>query len=307
MTAPSAPASRPSGTARAWASALALALLGASPVGAEIVPADLDRGVRLVAEIRRTIDRSGLPVTDSWRELSYRGRPSLECKGKVAGVGGAPRIQDFAVYDLRSRRLVVYIHFPNASRRQAGEAILPMSDASTKADAWVRAAAPERSLALESIQRYRVTGEENVYYETRYAPQADEIRTLRAPVRLLLDAMTAELYRFDVDPDWIDPLPVPKSRITRQAAERIATVSLKGSDLTAALGPGVRFEQVVGADLYFVRPNEWLGGGTDDAAARPRVSWIVAFTVAGTQQAGPHSLFVDAASGRVIGGMPGSP
>jgi hypothetical protein len=307
MTAPPAVPARAPRPARTCTVLLALFLFAAPPLRAEIVPADLERGARLVQEVRQSLGSAGTPLEDSWRELSYRGRPSLECKGRVAGPAPLRRVQDFAVYDIASRRLVVYISFPNASHRQAGEAILPISDASTKADARLRAVVPDKTLALESIQRYRVSGEENVYYEVRYAPPADEIRSLRSPARLLLDAMTGELYRFDVDPDWIDTLPLPKNRITRQAAERIAAVALKGRDLAAAFGAGARLGEVVGADLFFVRPNDWLGSAPAERAARPRAGWVVGFTVTGTPAAGPHSLFVDAGSGRVIGGMPGSP
>ena len=40
---------------------------------------------------------------------------------------------------------------------------------------------------------------------------------------------------------------------------------------------------------------------------RARVAWVVPFRVDGGAAAGLHSLFVDAATGRVLGGLSGQP
>ena len=116
----------------------------------------------------------------------------------------------------------------------------------------------------------------------------------------------------DIDPDWLDPADPPRVRISRKAAERIATVVLRRRDLAPAFGPGAVFGKVAAAEMFTVHPNDGLGLSAGDAEARARVAWVVPFRVDGGAAAGLHSLFVDAATGRILGGpvrsdRPGNP
>jgi len=203
-------------------------------------------------------------------------------------------------------RIVSYTCFANASTRKSGEAIVSLAEASSRGDRLVRLLLPRSDLALESIQRHRESGAESIYYEARYASGSGEIPFLEAPVRLLLNASTGELFRFDVDADWLDPAGPPRVAISRKSAERIATVVLRGRDFAPAFGPGAVFEKVAAAEMFTVHPNDWLGFFTESGEARARVAWVVPFRVGGAA-AGLHRLFVDAATGRVIGGLPDQP
>ena len=80
---------------------------------------------------------------------------------------------------------------------------------------------------------------------------------------------------------------------------------LRGRDLAPAFGPGAVFGKVAAAEMFTVHPNDWLGFFTENAEARARVAWVVPFRVDGGAAAGPHSLFVDAATGRILGGRSG--
>ena len=203
-------------------------------------------------------------------------------------------------------RIVSYTCFANASTRKSGEAIVSLAEASSRGDRLVRLLLPRSDLALESIQRHRESGAESIYYEARYASGSGEIPFLEAPVRLLLNASTGELFRFDVDADWLDPAGPPRVAISRKSAERIATVVLRGRDFAPAFGPGAVFAKVAAAEMFTVHPNDWLGFFTESGEARARVAWVVPFRVGGAA-AGLHRLFVDAATGRVIGGLPDQP
>ena len=162
---------------------------------------------------------------------------------------------------------------------------------------------PGAELALAGIERYRVSGQEGVYYEAAFAAPADEILFLQPPVRLLLDASSGNLFRFDADPEWFTPPKFPAAHLSRKAAERVAAAALAARDLAAALGAGARFGKVVAAELFVVRPNGWLAIPGGQAAAQARVAWVVTFSLAGDATGAAHRLFVDAASGRILGGL----
>lgn len=267
--------------------------------GEPIPPSSLQEFSRL----RRSAGVAAEPVDVAARRLAYRGRPALEIVGRDRGGEAAGTLRDFAFFDLAAGRVVSYVSLANASTRRAGEAIISLSEISTHADRAAREIFPGANLALESIRRYRASGQESIYYEARYAPPPAEIPFLGPPIRLLLNASTGKLFRVDVDPEWLDPPPPPRSRISRQAAERIAAVSLRARDLATTFGAGAVLGKIGPAELFTVRPNDWLGYSADDPDARSRLAWVVPFRLAGGDAPGPHSLFVDAATGRVLGGL----
>ncbi len=236
---------------------------------------------------------------------SSRGGRSLEIEGYERGGDAPGALRDRAVVDQAAGRIVSYVCFANASARTSGEAILSLAAVSSRADNLVRALLPGSNLGLESVERYRAGGTESIYYEARYASTAGESPFLEPPVRLLLNASTGGFFRLDVDPDWFAPPEPPRVRITRKAAERVASIVLRGRDLAPAFGTGAVFGKVAAAELFTVHPNGSYGFIPDDAQARARVAWVVPFRVDGGDAAGLHSLFVDAATGRILGGVLG--
>ena len=146
---------------------------------------------------------------------------------------------------------------------------------------------------------------EHLYYEVRYTAAGGEFPFLEPPVRLLLNATTGRLFRFEIDPDWSIPRSRRALRISRKAAERIAGVVLRNHDLAPVFGPGAALGSIAPAELYTVRANDQLGFSREIAEARARVAWVVPFRVAGAAGAGSHAIFVDAATGLVLGGLVG--
>lgn len=294
--------------ARRGARALAAAALLLLPNPAAAAPPTADAhaaALRSVAALRAVVDPAAAPVSDSVKELVFRGRPSLEIKGRQLAAEAPGPVRDFSVWDLGTARIAVFVYFPHASARQAGEPIISLSEISTRADAHLGALLPRSGLVLEGIQRFRASGQESVYYEARYAPPGGDIPFLEPPVRLLLDASTGEVFRFDLDPEWLSPPAPPTARISRQAAERIAAVALSSRDLAPFFGEGARPGKVAAAELFYVRPNDWLGFHEPAVQPGTRVAWVVPFVMEGEASRGTHSLYVDAATGHVLGGAPG--
>ena len=257
---------------------------------------------RALGEMRRLADCLAAPTDDLVRELVFHGRPSIEIRGRERGGPASGTVRDLAVVDQAAGRVLSYVCIANASTRASGEAIVSLAVASSRCDKLARAMFPGSKLELESIERRRTGGPESVYYEARYASVSGEFPFLEPPVRLLLNATTGSLFRLELDPDWLEPSDPPRVRISRKAAERIATVVLRGRDLAPAFGAGSVFGKVAGAELFTVRPNENLGVFAGNAEARARVAWVVPFRVDGGDAPGLHSLFVDAATGRILGG-----
>jgi hypothetical protein len=253
-----------------------------------------------IAGVRRLAGCAASPTDDSGRELSFRGRPAIEVTGRA---GGVETIVDTAVFDVAARRIVAYTCLANASARRAGEAIVSMSEISSRADKLALAIVPGANLALESIRRRREGDQERVYYEARYAPPPGSFPFFEPPVRLLLNASTGSLFSFDIDPDWLDPAAPARNLISKKGAERIAAAVLRTHDLAPALGRGATVGKVAAADLFTVRPNGWMGFYPDDPESRARVAWVVLFWPDGGDAPGPHNLFVDAATGRILGGQ----
>ena len=255
--------------------------------------------------MRRVTDCLGAPTADSGMELAYRGRPSLEVKGRERGGDASGTVRDFAIVDPAAGRIVSYVCFTNASTRTSGEPIVSLAAVSSRGDTLVRALFPGSDLGLESVKRHRTGGTESIYYEVRYASPAGEFSFFEPPVQLLFNATDGKFFRLDIDPDWFTPPDPLRVRISRQAAERIATVVLQRRDLAPAFGPGAVFGKVAAAELFTVHPNENLGLFTGNAETRARVAWVVPFRIDGGTAAGLHSLFVDAATGRILGGALG--
>jgi hypothetical protein len=297
-------AARPAGAAIL---VVACALSCARPAGAADAEAgsDLSRALRAVAELRLRTDPAAATADDSWLALSWRGRASLEIKGRTAGAGVPVPLRDQAIFDLGTGRITTFVWFPNASTRKAGEPILSLSEISSRADAHVRLLFPRAALALESVERYRASGQESVYYEARFAAPLAEIPFLQPPVRLLLEASNGGFFRFDADPEWFAPPQVPAAHLSRKAAVRIAAAALGARELASGLGGGARPGTFGAAELFVVRPNDWLGQPGAEPAAQARVAWVVPFSLAGAPAVTAHRLFVDAATGRILGGIPG--
>jgi len=284
---------------------LAGSLVAAADQGATsgAVPA---AALRNLESVRRAAGCLGTPTDDISQESTVRGRSSLEIKGRERGGDSAGLMRDLAVFDLAAGRIVSYVCFANASTRRSGEAIVSLATISGLGEKVARAVFPGLNLELESARRHRANGTESVYYEARYTSVGGEFAFFEPPVRLLLNATTGSLFRLDVDPDWLVPIKPPQARISRKAAERIATVLLRGRDLAPAFGPGALFKSAGAAELFTVRGNDWLGFSAWDEAERARVAWVVPFQVEGAAAAGLHSLYVDAETGKVLGGLSGA-
>lgn len=283
--------------------ALALATaLPSPPASAAETPAQA--AATELGRMRAASRCDGVPTEDTAQPLEHRGRPASGITGRERGGSERGPIRDFSVFDAGAGRVVSYVCFANASARRAGEAIVSLAEISTAADARVQAMLPGSPLALESIQRYRTSGEHSVYYEARYASTRDEVPFLEPPVRLLLNASTGELFRLDVDPDWLEPGPAPRLLISRKSAERIAAVVLGETVPAGAYGAGALLGKVGPAEMFMVRANAAPGAGAPALDERARPAWVVPFTLEGAGDAA-HALFVDAATGRVLGGSTG--
>jgi hypothetical protein len=156
-------------------------------------------------------------------------------------------------------------------------------------------------LELESIERRR--DGERIYYEAGYTTAPGAIPLLEAPVRLSLNATTGSFFRLDIEPEWLDPAPAPRLTISRKAAEKIAAVVLGGQDAGQLFGRGAKLGNVAKAELFTVRPNGWLGLFVEPEHARARIAFVVPFSVLGGDAPGLHRLFIDAATGRILGGL----
>lgn len=296
---------------RRWKGLLAgmIAAAAIHPTAGAAVPAEEEYGPAAVGEVNRV--RGGLQVnSQGMKDVSrYRtsyGRPVMEVEGWERTAEGNLWPIDQATFDIRSGLLSKYVNFSHASRRKAGEAILPMGSLSNRGDAYLRLFYPGSDLALEGIERYRVSGKESVYYELRYSSRPQDVLSFHPLVRMLLDASTGRLYRFELAADYLGVGSLPKAVISGAAAARIAGLYLQTQDLESALGRDASVSSVLAADLYFVRPNSWLGGEVP-AGGVARPAWVVPFLSAGASEENPHLLFVDAVTGKAIGGAASAP
>jgi len=282
-------------------------LLAGSPVaagersaGGKAPPA---AALRQLTEMRKRVGCTTAPIADFWQDLTYRGRPAVEIWGRDSADPGGGKVYDFTVFDRAAGRIVAYVCHANVSKRQAGETIMSLGEISSIAERLARQITPGFEPALESILRFRASGGESVYYEARYALLQTEFPFFDPPVRLLFNASTGSLFRLGIDADCLDPEAPPRATISHKEAEKIAASALRASDLESVLGKGTTVRTIAAGEMYRVRPNGWLGFYTGDPQARARVAWVVPFRTDGGDTPGTHSLFIDAATGRIIGGL----
>jgi hypothetical protein len=241
-------------------------------------------------------------LEDLGRSRFSVGRPGEEVEGwRWTAMEGRWPV-DQATFDTSSGLLSKYVDFTSSNRRSSGEAILSMSVVSNRADRYLSLFYPDRELSLESIDRYRVRGKDSVYYELRYNFHPQEILFFHPLARMLVNATTGRLYRFELAVDYLDARYPDRKMISAAAAEKIAGLTLRSVDLEAHLGGGGKVSAILSPDLYFVRPNSWLG-----ADLRPdgkaRAAWVVPFRTGEGDTGTAHLLFIDAASGRLLGGI----
>jgi hypothetical protein len=287
--------------------ALALFLPAVSPgIARAAGEDDLAAARREVVRVRTGLGLDSKEIVDDGRTRNSRGRPAAEIEGWRRTGGGGRWPVDQATYDIWSGRLSKYVNFDNASSRRRGEAILPMGAVSSRSDAYLAILYPGHGLFLDGIERYRVRGKESVYYELRYSHQPGEVLFFHPLVRMLVDASTGELYRFELAADYLDLGPVPSTIIGGAASAKLAALALVERSAVRQLGG----QQVVGelfpTDLYYVRPNDWLGG-IIPAGGRARLAWVVPFRTSRSREGTPHLIFIDALTGRILGGVEASP
>jgi len=278
-------------------------LLACSPGGARSAGEDdLAAAREEVTRVRVGLGFKSAEIEDDSRHRSSHGRPAAEIEGWRRTGGGGRWPVDQATYDVWSGLLSKYVNFDNASSRKRGESILPMGAVSAKADAYLAVLYPKHGLSLDGIERYRVRGKESVYYELRYAPQPQEILFFHPLVRMLVDASTGRLYRFELAADYLGLGAMKENIIGGAAAARIAGIVLGGKNVARHLDGGKVEGELFPTDLYYVRPNDWLGSSIP-AGGRARLGWVIPFRTARNREGTPHLLFVDAVTGKILGGV----
>lgn len=262
----------------------------------------VEAALREVARVRIGLGLDPGAIDDMSRRHVPHGRLSREVEGwRLAEDGGRWPV-DQATFDVWSGLLSKYVNFENSSRRRRGESILPMGSVSAKGDAYLALFYPNHGLSLEGIERYRVRGKESVYYELRYSLQPQEVLFFNPLARLLVNASTGSLYRFELAADYLGLGAFPDAIIGGTAAARIAQLALARKSVSRYL-EGMALEgELFPSDLYYVRPNSWLGGRVP-AGGRARAAWVVPFRTARNREGVPHLIFVDALNGKIIGGV----
>lgn len=287
--------------------ALALILAALSPGAARAAGADDLAAARgEVVRVRTALGLDPGKIVDDGKPRYSRGRPAVEIEGWRRTGGGGRWPVDQATYDVWIGGLSKYVNFDNASSRRRGEAILPMGAVSSKADAYLAILYPKHGLFLDGIERYRVSGKESVYYELRYSHQPGEVLFFHPMVRILVDASTGELYRFELAADYLDLGPVPVTIIGGAASAKLASLALVKRSAVRQLGGRQVVGELFPTDLYYVRPNDWLGA-VIPAGGKARLAWVVPFRTARSGQAAPHLIFVDALTGKTLGGVEARP
>jgi hypothetical protein len=274
----------------------------ASPVRADEASLPSAAALGEISRIRKGLGIDGSGLEDVGRRQVRIGRPGEEIEGWrwTATEGRWP--VDQATFDTWSGLLSKYVDFTSSNRRRSGEAILSMSAVSSKADRYLALFYPDRELSLESIDRYRVRGKESVYYELQYNFHPQEILFFHPLARMLVNATTGRLYRFELAVDYLDARYPSRKMISAAAAEKIAGLTLRLIDLKPHLGRREAVSGLLPADLYFVRPNNWLGADQQEGG-RARVAWVVPFRTGEVDQETVHLVFIDAATGKLLGGI----
>jgi hypothetical protein len=117
--------------------------------------------LRELAAQRRLTDCLAAPTDDSGLELAFRGRLSIEIKGRERGGDASGAVRDLAVFDPAAGRIVSYVCYANASTRASGEAIVSLAVVSSRADKLARALLPGSNLVPER-QRHWTGGREHL-------------------------------------------------------------------------------------------------------------------------------------------------
>lgn len=229
------------------------------------------------------------------------GRPVEEIEGWRPTENGDRWPVDQATFDTGSHIVVKYVIFNNYSRRKEGDPILPMSSVSMKADGYAALLYPDQDLSLEGIDRYGIRGKQSIYYELKYSSRAGGILYLHPLVRMLVNASTGKLYRSEMAVDLLDAQLPRSTMMSAQAAGRVAARFLRTHDLTPYLDNGSTLGSFSQADLFFVRPNSWLGAKARESG-KVVAAWVVPFW-GGNKDVDPHLLFVKADSGKIVGGI----
>jgi hypothetical protein len=266
---------------------------------------DLAAAAEEVVRVRTALGLDPGAIVDDTKARNSRGRPAAEVEGWRRTGGGRWPV-DQATYDIWSGRLSKYVNFDNASRRRKGESILPMGAVSSKADGYLAVLYPRHGLFLDGIERYRVRGKESVYYELRYSHPPGEILYFHPLVRMLVDASTGQLYRYELAVDYLDLGPVPTAIIGGAASAKLAGLALVAPAALRHLGGQQVLGELFPTDLYYVRPNDWLGAVLP-AGGRARLAWVVPFRTARNREGAPHVIFIDALTGKILGGVEGGP
>jgi hypothetical protein len=297
----------PPGAGRRFTAAAAAVLLVCAVGTLPAAQGDpVEAAVREVARIRTGFGIDPHEIDDVSRRHVPHGRLGTEVEGwRVAEDGGRWPV-DQATFDVTSGFLSKYVNFENSSRRRRGEPILPMSSVSTKGDAYLALFYPNHDLSLEGIERYRVRGKESVYYELRYSPQPQEVLLFHPLARLLVNASTGSLYRFELAADYLGLGAFPDAIIGGTAAARIAQLALARKSVARYLGGMAVEGELFPTDLYYVRANSWLGAMVP-AGGKARAAWVVPFRTARNREGTPHLIFVDALNGKILGGVEAAP
>ena len=165
-----------------------------------------------VSPLPRSADR------DSGREIDVARAAAIEIKGSGERRGGLAPPARSRRLRRDGRRIAAPISAsPTPARARAGESIISLSEASSRADRLARALLTGANLELESIQRYRTGRDgERLLRGALSRRRGTSSPFLEPPVRLLLNATTGSLFRLEVDPDWLDPAGPPRARISRR-------------------------------------------------------------------------------------------
>jgi hypothetical protein len=277
------------------------ALSSASPVRADEEGLPSAAALREINRIRQGLEIDAGGLENAGRRQVRIGRPGEEIEGWRNSAKGRWPV-DQATFDTWSGLLSKYVDFTSSNRRNSGEPILSMSAVSNRADRYLALFYPDRELALESIDRYRVRGKESVYYELRYNFHPQEILFFHPLARMLVNASTGRLYRFELAVDYLDARYPSTTMISASAAAKIADITLRSIDLEPHLGRREAVSDWLTADLYFVRPNRWLGASVQDGGG-VRAAWVVPFRAGGGDREAAHLVFIDAATGKLLGGI----
>jgi hypothetical protein len=231
-------------------------------------------------------------------------RPAVRVEGVLTGGGSGSRPFDRAVVDVESGLVAFYHNLDNASRRKAGESILPMSSASLRADFYLGIFFPGSELSFQGIKRFLISNSHSIYYEVLFGYPPGEIRFLQPVVKMLLDASTLRLYRYELAADHLQVGPFTRARIGKKTAEKIAAVNLGRNAIDAPFLEEGGEVSSVPTELVYVRPNDWMGLGGGVRRSGVWLAWAVPFgraIIYGEESV--RLVFVGAVTGKLIGGV----